>query len=372
MSTTNYRFFVQCSLGLEQVVRQELQAFGWECQEQEGGVELRGDWDQLVQCCLALRSADSVRVRLKAFLAFNFTDLVEQLKKLPFRAYFERGTAVEVRVTCHKSQLWHSDAVAERVYAVLEEHVGCVRGGAEGEPQTVYVRVHRDEVQVSLDAGGQKMHRRGYRPYVERASLRETLAFAVGSVVLEHKAAASAVWDPFCGAGTLLLELAHLQEGRLAGEGRRLALEQWRGHDAARFAELKQRTVELVAEQARVRFAQPLRLLGSDVSGSAVSAAKKNASSAQLEGLEWWEGDLVEVASQIPPGTAIVCNPPYGKRLSDCGGVRRLLQLVQSRADLRPVVALVGGEAKNLLPSSWQAPLHFQNGGLSVSTRVLL
>lgn len=376
MNQTNYLIFVQCSLGLEGTLLRELAAWGLTGKPQEGGVEVRGAWAELVRIVLMIRTAESVRVRMKSFIAREFGELIDSLKKLPFRAFLAQGTPVEVRVTCHKSRLWHSDAVAERVYTVLREHVGCVVATeADGErTQRVYARLDHDRVQIALDAGGPRMHRRGYRAHVERASLRETLAYAVAEAMLERLDLAGpeiTLWDPFCGAGTLLLELAHLRAGRLAGEGRQPTLEHWRGHDAAGFAGHKRACALQAQETAERRSLHGLRLVGSDVSERALEAARGNARAAQLDSIEFKQGDIIEVAQTIPAGAAIVCNPPYGKRLADCDGVRSLIRLTRERPDLRPVVALVGGEAKRMIPQGWARAMDFQNGGLSVSVRVL-
>lgn len=367
MIQTSYLIFVQCSLGLEEVVARELAGWGLSGRVLAGGVELRAGWAELVRCSLMSRAAESVRVRLKAFAAHDFEQLVRQLKKLPFRAHLGPGTPVDVRVACYRSRLWHSDAVAERVYGVLTEHVGCTRaGGSDPETvQPVFVRVDHDEVQVSLDAGGPRMHRRGYRTHVERASLRETLAYAVAEQLLGEVRDAPTIWDPFCGAGTLLLELLHWSAGRLPGEQRGLSLQTWRGHDEAQFADLKRRLAMEAAQTAR-----PMHLMGSDRSPASLRAAQQNASAAALGPVEWRQGDILDVAAHIPAGTAIVCNPPYGKRLADCDGVKKLVQLAERRPDLGPVVVLAGGEAKQIIPSSWPATLRFLNGGLQVSVRM--
>lgn len=372
MIQTSYLIFVQCSLGLEEVVARELAQWGLTGRVLAGGVELRAGWAELVRCGLMSRSAESVRVRLKAFVARDFEQLVDQLKKLPFRAHLGPGTPVEVRVSCHHSRLWHSDAVAERVYSVLTEHVGCARGEANGQVtmQPVFVRVDHDEVQISLDAGGPRMHRRGYRMHVERASLRETLAYPVVEQLLGELGDATTIWDPFCGAGTLLLELLHWRAGRLPGERRSLSLETWRGHSEAQFAELKQGFAVEAAQAAQRRFPQVLSVIGSDRSRASLDAATKNATGAELGPVEWRLGDILDVATHIPAQTAIVCNPPYGKRLADCDGVKKLVQLTQLRPDLGPVVVLTGGEAKQIIPSKWPATLRFLNGGLQVSVRV--
>ena len=174
ITTTTHRLFVQCALGVEQLLKAELEALGIVSKETEGGVECRGDFKELARICLTSRVAESVRVRFKEFDARHFTDLEKSLRALPFRAFLPPKERVRVKVVCKKSKLWHSDAVKARVEGVLSAHVGWKVSESEAA-QLVHIRLEEDRVQVSLDASGERMHRRGYRTQVEQASLRETL-----------------------------------------------------------------------------------------------------------------------------------------------------------------------------------------------------
>ena len=108
--------------------------------------------------------------------------------------------AVEVRVTCRKSKLYHSDAVAERVLSAiastaspkLELRAGSfesddgesgeldeARATAQDSPQLFIVRIVNDQCEISADSSGELLHRRGYRKEIAKAPLRETLAAAM-------------------------------------------------------------------------------------------------------------------------------------------------------------------------------------------------
>lgn len=80
-------------------------------------------------------------------------------------------------------------------------------------------------------------------------------------------------------------------------------------------------------------------------------------------------GDVREVVTQIPERSIVVTNPPYGKRLREVEGVQGLLEVLQKREDLTPVVALVGGVARDVVPKASRALFRTKNGGISVSAR---
>lgn len=361
---------MQCALGLEALLAAELFEFGITTKKVEGGVECRGDSKQLAQICLLSRVAESVRVRLKEFDARQFTELEKKLRALPFRAFLAEKSEVRVKVVCHKSKLWHSDAVKVRVEGVLAAHVGWKISDAE-TAHVVHVRLDEDHVQVSLDATGERMHRRGYRTQVGKASLRETLAAALCLSVdrSAYSGEAPVIWDPFCGAGTIPLEMLSLAHGRVPGASRAHAFEHFREHDQEAFSTLKAEVIQRHQETAR---APTLRAILSDRSSAALSSAQENIKSAGFEAAcECFVGDLLQVSTKVPQGAFVLSNPPYGKRLDETGAVKKLLALLDQRPDLRPVILLVGGAARDLIPKDRPALFRTKNGGIPVSARLL-
>ncbi len=363
---SSHLIFAQCAPGLEELLCEEVLPLVGAAKLLEGGVEFRGTAHDLWKLCLGSRLTESVRIRLKTFRARQFNELSKELKKLPFRAFLPAGSTCRVQVVCHKSRLWHSGAVQQRLEEVLVEHVGWKLSEQE-DAQLVHLRFNEDEAQVSLDAGGARMHRRGYRPHVEKASLRETLAAALLFQTLRERPSDSepvALWDPFCGAGTILLESIDASRGLWAGRNRVHAFESWRSHVAEEFAVLKSE------EGQSPRFWTQLKCIGSDREARAIAAATQNALGAGFDHqVTWLTGDVRAAAAQIPQGAMVVTNPPYGKRLVEVEGVQGLLDVLKDRTDLTPVVALVGGVARDVLPKASRALFRTKNGGLSVSAR---
>jgi len=377
MSSTTHLTFVQTALGLEPLLGAELRTLLPNVAPpslSEGGVLLRLSVRDLWTVCLASRLAEGVRVRLKAFVARDFATLERELGRLPFSAYFMRGKSAEVRVVSHRSKLWHSGAVTERVEGVLASRFGVGSGAAEEGAAVVFVRLTGDTAQVSIDASGHRLHRRGYRTRVAEASVRETLAAAVVSQVLgrsgEGKGAPPRViWDPFCGAGTLGIEALQMARGQLAGKSRTFAFESWPTHDADGFRAHR----EQLALEAPARALSPeLQVLFSDRDSVALESAEINAGQADVaDGARFVHGDLLRVEPEVPIGAAIIANPPYGRRLARGDALDALVHVLDRRPDLRPCAVLIGGPARRDLSPNFAAVLRTKNGGASVSIRVL-
>ena len=110
-----YEAFAVSSPGIEHITAAELTALGFDKQEAvDGGVEFRASRRQLYEANLHLRTASRVLIRLARFRALSFAELEKRAKKIPWSMVLATGQRVQLRVTCRKSRLYHSDAVASR------------------------------------------------------------------------------------------------------------------------------------------------------------------------------------------------------------------------------------------------------------------
>jgi len=362
-SQTQHRLFVRVAPGLEPWLSGELAALGLAGKGVDGGLELRASTEQLWTIHRECRLAESVRVRLRSFQARRFDELIEGLKRLPWHAYLNRQRSLSVRVTCHRSRLWHSEAVSERVRSTLAPFVSNENQANGHEPQTVFIRITGDAVQASIDASGELLHRRGYRTQVGTAPIRETLGAALVRM-LEPKATSATLWDPFCGSGCLPLEWLESKLGAPAGRDRTYAFEHWPTHDAVLYRQW--------LDTRPARRALPLAAFGSDIDQAVIEIAESNSARCQLEAASHWScGDFEAVLAQIPLGTPILTNPPYGNRLGSKESYVRVLRrfeaMLARRSDLRPVVMLAPLPSRPWQPKlDWQVVGKFHNGGLPV------
>src|SRR5467141_2169794 len=117
--------FAVCAPGLPPVTAEEVRALGLQGRALPGGVEVQGDLPEAMRLNLWLRTASRVLLRLgEPFRATAFPELVRKASALPWERSVRKGIRVAFRVTCRKSRLYHSDAVAERLHAALESRVG--------------------------------------------------------------------------------------------------------------------------------------------------------------------------------------------------------------------------------------------------------
>ncbi len=323
---TEQRLFVVTAPGLEVFTAREMRALGLAGkrvgQPTVGGLEFAGSLRDLYRLNLHLRTASRVIVRLGEFYAAAFSELRTKASHLPWERYLRPGQPVAVRVTCHQSKLYHSDAVAERVLGAIGDRLGIPaepaawdEDSSEAPPQGVVVRLSNNMCTVSMDSSGALLHRRGYRLATAKAPLRETLAAAM--LLASGWNMEAPLLDPFCGSGTIPIEAALLARRIAPGKIRHFAFMDWTSFEADLWTE------EHAAAIAAEREAMPL-LLASDRDAGAIRAAEANAGRAGIAGAITYTCQAVSAITPPPGPGWVVTNPPYGVRVSADKDLRNL------------------------------------------------
>lgn len=289
------------------MVAHELRAHGFDgARPVEGGAVFTGDLREAARANLHLCCATRILLRVGEFLAPGRRELLRGARELDWSPYLRRGEPVAIRVTCHKSRLYHTGLVAE----VLREALGVSAAEAteEGESDApmLHVRIVRDLCTLSLDTSGALLHRRGWREEQSRAPLRETLA--AGLLRIARWEGNEAFVDPMCGSGTIAIEAALMAARRAPGIDRSFALENFPSFDRAVLQELRARAQD---DERTVE----VPIVASDVHFGALNAASRNAERARVaDFIEFRRADVGGLEAPTPTGL-LITNPPYGRRL---------------------------------------------------------
>jgi len=119
-----YDTFVITAPGLELLAATELTALGIpNVRVTDGGVTCSTTRRALYEANLHLRTASRVVVRAAEFAAKTFHELERRAGKVPWEAFVSPNLPVSLSVTCRKSRLYHSGAVAERVGEAIVSRV---------------------------------------------------------------------------------------------------------------------------------------------------------------------------------------------------------------------------------------------------------
>lgn len=375
-----YRLFAVCTPGLEPYLQQELSSLGitshppirldthGESQDESGGVEFDASLSDIYRVNLHLRIANRVISRLGEFTANGFDELKKKASRLPWKQYLHPGQQVAMRVTCHKSRLYHSDAVAREVLTAINSTLvrpcQAVKFDEDARPlpALVIIRIVHDVCTISLDTSGASLHRRGYRLETAKAPLRETLA--AGLLFASGWNTSSPLIDPFCGSGTIPIEAAMMARKIAPGKNRRFAFMGWPNYDSGVWQTIYNDSISK-------ELADCPPILASDRDEGAIGISEKNADRAGVH----TNLDLrCQAFSAIQPTQDkgwIVSNPPYGVRVSQGKDLRNLYShlgdVLREKCPgwhvslLCSDQILVGHTKFALLP-----PLRLVNGGIPV------
>ena len=378
-STTALDWYAIVAPGLEPYALAEAQALGLGASLELGGIAWTGDDRSGLLANTALRIASRVVMRLASFEARSFAELERHARRIPWGNVLRKGDAVRFRVTCKKSKLYHSDAVAQRLADAVMRVVPGVRaeGGSVGEDEVdddeadvalIVVRVMRDVCVVSADSSGALLHRRGYRLATAKAPLRETIA--AGLLAASGWDGRSPLVDPLCGSGTIPIEAALQARGIAPGAHRRFAMERWPIVTPLRGDQVRTQLAEQAVSSTSAA------IVGSDRDAGGIAAATSNAERAGVS------GDLALAvrslsAAEFPAGSRgwVVTNPPYGVRVGEADRVRDLwAQLGNVLRDRAPGwrVALLSPDValERQLRIPLRAAASLSNGGIPVRIMV--
>src|SRR5260370_20906343 len=164
--------FAICAPGLEPVVPDELTELSLACEPVLGGVSWRGSSSTIALANLWSRIATRVVVRIGSFRARTFFELERHAKKIEWERFVAAESAIRFRVTCRKSKLYHSDAVAQRFQEAVARRIGgdiVIAESADDDAEHAttahpfIVRFERDVCTLSADTSGALLHRRAPR-----------------------------------------------------------------------------------------------------------------------------------------------------------------------------------------------------------------
>lgn len=323
--TDSLAFYATAPHGAEDLLVDELRAIGIETKPQVGGAGFRGSLEDGLRACLWLRTASRLLLELAELPAEDGDRLYAGVRELDWTMHLERGSTLAVQASgtgsiehSHFAALRVKDAIVDQ----LRERWG-TRPDVELREPDLSLRVHLrgDRARLSLDLGGEGLHRRGYRVEQGAAPLRENLAAAV--LLRAGWPNEGALLDPFCGSATLLIEAAWIAaDVAPALQRKRWGFTRWPQRDESTWARLVAQ-----AEQRRAvglaRLAARPALLGFDADARTIRAAIACIEAAGLRGRVHVERR--ELADLVPPPGEpgmIVTNPPWGERI----GTRRDLE----------------------------------------------
>lgn len=304
------------AFGIEAVAIRELRELDFAPRVvRPGRVQFTADSRGLARASLWGHTIERLRILIDDFAVNDFDTLFEHVRELPWETWIPPDGSFPVTAKSIRSGLSSVPAVQRTVKKAIVERLLHAHGTSL-LPETaasypVEIALLNDSAQLTLDTSGPGLHKRGYRPEVGRAPLRETLAATL--VLLSHWRPPAALLDPFCGSGTILIEAAMLGRRIPPGLRRSFLAESWASADPAVW--------QAERDLANAGILPPLerRLSGFDLDNRALRQARDNARAAGVEeDIHFQQRPFAELQSPHEYG-CLITNPPYGERIRDPG-----------------------------------------------------
>lgn len=309
------------AFGIEAVVSRELQKLGYTDQYVENGkVTFSGDERAICKANLWLRTADRVLLKMGEFQALSFEELFEKTKALPWEQWIPEDGEFPVEGKSVDSKLFSiSDCqaiVKKAIVERLKQKYKCEWFKETGPRYRVEVSLLKDMATLTIDTSGSGLHKRGYRKLVGGAPLKETMASAL--ILISRWKSDRALFDPFCGSGTIPIEAAMIGLDMAPGLQREFDAENWPNIPKSLWAEVRKEAREMI------KFDRELKIQGTDISEDAISLARYHAKKAGVDKyIHIQRMPMSEIRSKEKYGF-IICNPPYGERLGQMKEIEKL------------------------------------------------
>ncbi len=321
------QYFATVARGLEPLLVQELEQLGAKDVEPGFcGAMFWGDRTLLYRVNLWARLPFRILLQVDEFDCVSGDDLFVGVQHIDWSQYLKPDNTLAVSATGKTSELNHTHFTALQVKNAIV-HQQSQDFGERSDVDTrspdlrVNVHLHDDRATISLDSSGDSLHRRGYRPAVGAAPLKESLAAAL--IQLSGWEPDQAFFDPLCGSGTLPLEAGMRSLQIAPGLFReRFGFETWLDYDDDLWE-------SLIAEaEGQQKGELGAFIGGSDRDPNVLIQAHSNARQCGLDQLiRFQQKELADIEAPADSGI-LLCNPPYGERLgadTDLGAFYKLL-----------------------------------------------
>ena len=317
-----YRVVATCGFGLESVLKFEIVRLGvQDVQVSDGRILFTADGAQIARACLWLRTAERLLIIVGQYEAPDFDALYDGAFAMDWKSLIGDLDAFPVKGYSMDSALTSVPACQSVLKKAVVEKLKLQYGTRflpeRGAEKKIRFSIIKDTCTLMLDLVGDGLHKRGYRPLLNEAPIKETIAAGICDFARVRED--SVVCDPFCGSGTLLIEAALRAKNIAPGLNRSFAAETYAFLGENVFPEARAEAREQIRKDVS------FRAFGSDIDEQAVRTARENAKRAGVaELIEFRIADARDFVA--PEGAIVLANPPYGERLSSPEEAEKLME----------------------------------------------
>ncbi|MDD0853157.1 N-6 DNA methylase [Halobacteriovorax sp. GB3] len=366
----NFPIIIQIPLGLEELAQAELKLLtDTKVEKAKGVLEGLFTLEEISALIPKLKIPTRILLRIDQFKCRDLPKLYKKTTKIKWSDYL-LGEVPAIKVTCKNSRLMHTKKIESSIIKGIEDFYKAQAPKKKdlelartlGKFQ-LNVRVTEDLVSLNFDLCGNRLDQRGYKLHSSEAPLRENLASACLFSFLKDQNKEIDLYDPMCGSATFLFEALSFAKD----QKRSFQYEYMKAFKAIVPKDLKEKVPfklnNLYANELDASTYQGL-IENIKAFESTYEDTTKRILSSKGDGLEKKEIDSTNLA--------IICNPPYGKRVKIAGNKEEYFEFLLKKWKELYEPMFIG----ILIPKKFRDPkvkgllkekeLLFQNGGMDV------
>ena len=307
-----------------------------------------------------LRVPTRILLRVDSFKARDFPKLFHKLQKITWRLWLWSDKP-DIFVSSSESRLIHTDRIKETVLSAIKRSLNAQPFSIKHAnyfdfaPQ-VYIRIHLDQVVVSLDTSYPPLYKRELNKSGHPASIRENLAYGCWSLLKKHiKDNEINLIDPMCGSGTFLLEAIEVSKRQQFAY---LGFPYTQKHMHSFAPSFNSLSSDLF-----------INAYGFDINENFIQENQKHSQ------IKWSVQDLFQDTHTIEGNNIVITNPPYNKRIKIDKNIADILKAIHIsyRPKLRGIIIPRDQISQIESLKEYQAIDHidFRNGGIPCRFQIL-
>ncbi|NWF99309.1 MAG: class I SAM-dependent RNA methyltransferase [Nitrospirae bacterium] len=308
------KIIITCAKGIAPFLKEEILKLGFSVvSETVTSVMTEGNIEDAMKLNLWLRTGHRVLFLIREFFSEDPDELYDKLIEIPWENYISEDGYFCVTSSVDNPTIKDSRYANVKCKDAIVDRIRLKKGkrpdsGPERNSTVVNLYWKDKYCSVYLDTSGEALSRRNYRKIPFKAPMQETLASAV--IMATKWDGKSHFVNPMCGSGTLAIEAALMGINKPPGILRsNYSFMHLKGFKSNYWNQLR------IDAKKNTMKKLNCKIIASDISEEAVSAAIKNAKTAGVEQLiEFLVCDYSE--TEIPEGEGVVIlNPEYGERM---------------------------------------------------------
>lgn len=315
LPATDFKMIATTFFGLEEVLAAELLRLGAKNIETHNrAVSFFGDEGFMYKANVCLRTALRVLKPIASATVYNEEQLYDEVQKVNWDKFMRVDQTLAVSAVLNTDNFNHNQYVAQKCKDAIVDQFRDKTGkrpsvDRDNPDFSLYVFIFKDQLQLMLDSSGVPLYKRGYRQETNQAPLNEALA--AGMVLISGwDARLSALYDPMCGSGTILIEAALIAANIPPGFYRQdYSFKHWPDFNEELFDKIYEAAISKINNV-------PVDIIGTDLLPHSIQKARENARAARVDDMiRFLQADFFETSFGLEKKYTIITNPPYGERL---------------------------------------------------------